>query len=176
MEQSLRYISALLFLMQQTPENYKIAHERKFWSCEIPTRKNLGPTKYPQEEIGDPRNTHEEKSETHKIPTQKNQDPQNMHQKKLRIRKIRTRKILDPQTTHKGMMAWWYETHDDTQRTKFSTLIYGEVCQKHYGKAVRYKLFWRGINRVLERVGIFLIKKWVVKVMSEQGKWKNDRY
>ena len=74
------------------------------------------------------------------------------------------------------MKAWWYETHDSTQRTKFSTLIYGEVCQKRYGKAVQYKLFWRGINRALERVGIFLIKKWVVKDMSEQGKWKNDRY
>ena len=34
--------------MWSTTENY-----------EIPTRKNLGPTKYPRENILDPRNTHE---------------------------------------------------------------------------------------------------------------------
>ena len=45
---SLRYISIALFLMRSTTENY-----------EIPTRKNLGPTKYPRENILDPRNTHE---------------------------------------------------------------------------------------------------------------------
>ena len=53
------------------------------------------------------------------------------------------------------MKARWYA---GTRPTKFSTLIYGEVCQKHYGKAVQCKLFWGGINRALEGVGIFLIR------------------
>ena len=42
-------------------------HEKNFWTYEIPTRKNVRPTKYqifvltkyPQEKISDPRNTHE---------------------------------------------------------------------------------------------------------------------
>ena len=41
-------------------EYYKIldpqnTHERKFWTHEIPRRKNLRPTKYPREEFSDPR-------------------------------------------------------------------------------------------------------------------------
>ena len=38
----------------------------------IPTRKNLGPTKYPQEKIWDPRNTHKKIFWTVEIPTRKN--------------------------------------------------------------------------------------------------------
>ena len=49
------------------------------------------------------------------------------------------------------MIERWYETHDGMRRSKFSTLNYGEVCQKHYGKALGY---------TLEGVGI----------LSEQGK------
>ena len=51
-------------------------HEKKLWTHEIPTRKNLGPTKYPREKIWDPRdkmwdprNTHEKKFGTYEIPT-----------------------------------------------------------------------------------------------------------
>ena len=59
-----------LFLMQPTTENYEITHERKFWTHEIPTRKNLGPTKYPKEKIWDSPNTHGKKI----------LDPQNTHE------------------------------------------------------------------------------------------------
>ena len=57
-----------------TRKNFGLA--RKFWTHEIPTRKNFRPTKYPQEKnfeptkyprenILDPRNTHEKKFWTH---------------------------------------------------------------------------------------------------------------
>ena len=58
-----------LFLTRPTNENHEITHGRKFWTHEIPTRKNLGLTKYPRENILDPRNTHEKKFWTHEIPT-----------------------------------------------------------------------------------------------------------
>ena len=64
-----------LFLMWPTTENYKIAHKRKFWTHKIPTRKNLGPTKYPQETILEPQNTQEKNFETHEIPMRKNVGP-----------------------------------------------------------------------------------------------------
>ena len=48
-----------LFLMRPTTEIYEIAYEREFWTHEIPTRKHLGPAKYPREKILDPRNTQE---------------------------------------------------------------------------------------------------------------------
>ena len=48
-----------LFLMRPTTEIYEIAYEREFWTHEIPTRKYLGPAKYPREKILDPRNTQE---------------------------------------------------------------------------------------------------------------------
>ena len=60
-----------LFLMRPTTESYEITYERKFWTLEIPTRRNLGPTKYPREKVLDPRNTHEKKLWTHEIPTRK---------------------------------------------------------------------------------------------------------
>ena len=41
-------------------------------SHKIPSRKNIGPTKYPQEIILNPRNTQEKKLWTHEIPTRKN--------------------------------------------------------------------------------------------------------
>ena len=160
MEGNFRYTSLLLFLMRQTPEKYKIAHERKRRTCKIPTWKNWGLTKYPQEKIWDPRNTHEKNSGPTNYPRQKTEDPRNTHEKKLMVCELPTK-------------ARWY---DGTIPTKCSTLIYREVCQKHYGKAEKYKLFWIGINRALQGVGILLIKKWVVKVMNKQGKWENDRY
>ena len=55
---SLKYISMPLFLMRPTTENYEITNERKFWTHEIPSRKNFGPTKYPRENF-----------RTHEIPT-----------------------------------------------------------------------------------------------------------
>ena len=61
---SLRYISMPHFFMRPETENYEITYERKFLTREIPTRKNFGPTKYPQE-----------KSWTREIPTKKNFGP-----------------------------------------------------------------------------------------------------
>ena len=61
-----------LFLMRPTIENYEITNERKCWTHEIPTRKNLGPTKYSREKILNPRNTHEKEIGTHALLTKKN--------------------------------------------------------------------------------------------------------
>ena len=38
-----------LFLMWPTTKSYNISTEKKFWTPEIPMRKNFGPTKYPGE-------------------------------------------------------------------------------------------------------------------------------
>ena len=73
-----------LFLMRPATENYEILKifGEKFWTHEIPTRRNLestrknpGPTKHPGEKNLDSRNTHEKKFETRKIPTRKNLGP-----------------------------------------------------------------------------------------------------
>ena len=111
------------FLLKFT-ENLKILdplniHEKTFRIHEIPTRKNLGPTKYPREKISDPRNTHGKKFETHEIPTTKIRDPQNTHRKIFWTHEIPTRKIFRP------TKAGWHEiheNHDGTRLTKFSTL------------------------------------------------------
>ena len=79
-----------LSLMWSATENKEVTHERKFRTHEIPTRKNLGPTKYPRKKTGTheiprrkffgptkyprakilaPRNTHEQKFWAHEIPT-----------------------------------------------------------------------------------------------------------
>ena len=63
------------------------AHMKKFQTPEVSTRKTLGPTKYPQERISDPWNTHKKNSEPTKAqwpdstrPTRlkMTQDPQNL--------------------------------------------------------------------------------------------------
>ena len=87
-----------LFLIRPTTENDEITHERKFWTHEIPTRKNLGPAKYPRGKTLDPRNTHEKKI----------CDPLNTHQKIFWTHEIPMRKIFGPTKyalTHDGTMA-----------------------------------------------------------------------
>ena len=96
----------------------------KFWTYEIPTWKNLGPMKYPQEKSLDPQNTREKKLGTHEILTQKYfgptkypqekiSNPWNTHEKKLWTHEISTRKkfeltkyprekTLDPRNTRWG--------------------------------------------------------------------------
>ena len=44
---------------------------KKIETCQIPTRKNLGHTKYPREKMWGSRNTHKKIFWTHKIPTRK---------------------------------------------------------------------------------------------------------
>ena len=41
-------------------------------------------------------------------------------------------------------------------------------------KTAKYRLFGVGNEKGVERVGILLVKKWVVKVMTEQDKWLKD--
>ena len=53
-----------LFLMRPTTENH-----------DMPTRKNIGPTKYPREKTLDQLNTRKKKFETHEIPKKKNFGP-----------------------------------------------------------------------------------------------------
>ena len=65
---NLRCIAMSLLIHAETTENYEVTHEKKFWIHEILRRKNLGPTKYQQENILDRRNTHERKFGTHEIP------------------------------------------------------------------------------------------------------------
>ena len=92
-----------LFLTYIFTRYLRNIHEKKFWTHEIPTRKNFGLTKYPWEKIW-----------THEISTRKNfgltnyprekiSDPRNTHKKK----------ILDPRR-HGGTIARdprWHETH-----------------------------------------------------------------
>ena len=74
---------------------------------EIPTRKNFGPKKYPEENILGTQNTHEIKFRIHEIPTrrsfeltqnsrEKNLDLQNIYEKKLRTDEIPTKKNFGP--------------------------------------------------------------------------------
>ena len=72
-------------------------HEKKFWIHKIPTRKNLGPSKYPPEKLLNPQNTHEQQCRTCEIPTKKNLGP---------------------------TKAQWHEAHDGTIATEISTFLY----------------------------------------------------
>ena len=54
--------------------NPRNTHEKKFRTQEMPTSKNFGLTKQPQEKISDPRHTHEKKFQTHKITMRKNSE------------------------------------------------------------------------------------------------------
>ena len=49
--------------------NLRNTHQKKFWTHEIPTGKDLGPIKYPRENILDPRDIHEKKFWTQEVPT-----------------------------------------------------------------------------------------------------------
>ena len=105
--------------------NLEISHDQKYWTHEIPTRKNFGPTSYPQEKILDPRekildprHTHEEKFWTHKIPTRKKFGP--------------TKYPREKTWWHNGTMTQWHqtqETHDGTWPTKFSTPLLSTTSQ-----------------------------------------------
>ena len=107
------YFCATFFFMRQTSENYKIAHKTKFWTHKIPTRKNLGPTKYLQEKIVDPWSTHKKKFETHEKklePTKYRWKKIGTHEtpirKKLGPTKYLQEKIGDPGTNHEKTMTW----------------------------------------------------------------------
>ena len=67
--------------MPPTTENYEITHEIKFWTHEIPTRKNLRPMKYPVI-----------KSWTHEIPTRKKFEPAKYPREKIWDPRIHKRK------------------------------------------------------------------------------------
>ena len=86
------------------PRNYP---QEKYWTYEIPTRKNFGPTKYPREKIFEPT----------KYPREKISDSRNTHEKNF--------------WTHEGTVVRWHkthETHHSTRPTEFSTLnIFQEI-------------------------------------------------
>ena len=63
--------------------NHEISHDQKYWTHEIPRRKNFGPNSYPQKEVLDPRNTQEKNFEPTSYPRGKLLDPQNTNEKKL---------------------------------------------------------------------------------------------
>ena len=50
--------------IHKSPTKYQ---REKFWTHEIPTKKNLGPRLYTREEILDPRNNHKKKVGTHQV-------------------------------------------------------------------------------------------------------------
>ena len=54
-------------------------HERKFWTHEIPTRKNLEPTQYPRENILEPRNTHEKNFRSHEGTMEQSHETHETH-------------------------------------------------------------------------------------------------
>ena len=82
-------ISLIVFV-----KNYEIAHERKFWTQEILTRKNLRPTKYSQKISWEPQNTLK-KIETYEIPATKIFGPTKYPREKVWTHKIAT-KIFGP--------------------------------------------------------------------------------
>ena len=88
-----------LFLMQPTTEN--------IWTKKLATRKKNGPTKYPRENILDPRNTHDKNIWTHEIPmrkifeptkypSEKNWDPRNTQEKKFQAYELPARNTFGP--------------------------------------------------------------------------------
>ena len=91
--------------------------EKKFWTYDIPKRKNFGPTNDPIENILDPRNTQEKKFWSHEIATRKIFG----HAKNPR------EKILDPRNSHeKKIGPFKARLHYDTGHTiptEFSTLF-----------------------------------------------------
>ena len=84
-------------------ENYEITHKIKFWTRKIPTRKNLGPMKYPLI-----------KSWTHEIPTRKKLEPAKYPREKIWDPRIHKRKNFGS-TKHP-------RRHDSTRPMQFSTL------------------------------------------------------
>ena len=124
-------------------------HQKKFCSCKIPVRKNLGPTKnprektwdpqiftrkhleptnYPREEILDPRNTHEKKLWTHKVPMRKKFGPvKYQRQKNLRPTKYPSEIILDPRNNHEKKFC----THAKPNKEKFRP--YKKPTRKNFG-------------------------------------------
>ena len=78
-----------LFLMRPATETYKITHERKFWTHEIPTRKNFGPTKHPRKKIWDTRNIHERIFWTHEILTKARREDGTRHTRPTMARELR---------------------------------------------------------------------------------------
>ena len=91
-------------------------HSRE-WTQEIPKRKNFGLTKYPIENILDPRNTQEKKIWTHKIPKRKNFGPT----------KYPREKILDPRNTQEK--KFWI--HEWPNRKHFGPTKYPR--EKNFG-------------------------------------------
>ena len=79
---------------------------KKSWIHKIPTRKNIGPTKYQRDEISDPQNTHEKTFWTYEIPPTT----------KFWTREIPTKKNFGP------TKAQLHDTHNGTRPTEFSTL------------------------------------------------------
>ena len=79
----------------------RIIYESKFWTHEISTRKNFGPTKYQREKVSALQNTHEKNFWTHEIATRKNLGPTKYPREKTQ--KYPQEKISDP------------PRHDDTR-------------------------------------------------------------
>ena len=81
--------------LRNCPPEKILNPRKKFWTHEIPTRKNLEHAKYARQIILGPRNTNEKKFGTYKTPTRKNLGPM----------KYRRANILDPRNTHEGTIA-----------------------------------------------------------------------
>ena len=107
------------FFMRPETENYEITYERKFWTREIPTRKNLGPT-----------NTHKKNLGPAKYQRKKTLDPRNTHEKK----------IWTPRNTHEGTKAQWHDITRHTRPTEFSTLIINRPRHRHGHKYTTYSM------------------------------------
>ena len=113
----------LIFIFTSYPRNI---HEKKIYTHETSTRKNVGPTKYPRKKLLDPRNTHEKKSYSHereklleptKYPRQKILDLQNIREKNLEPMKYSRKKGSDPRNTHEKEIG----SHEISTRKKFRT-------------------------------------------------------
>ena len=70
--------------------------EKKLWTQEILAKKNLGPTKYPKENILDPQNNHEKIFWTNEIHTKKYFGPTKYSGKIFWTHEIPTKKYFRP--------------------------------------------------------------------------------
>ena len=100
---------------------------KKYWTHEIPTRKNVGPTKHPRKKLVLTKYPQGKKFWTYKLPTrkilglskyppEKLLDPHNTYEKKCWTSEISMKKNLGP------TKAQWHETYDSTSPTEISTI------------------------------------------------------
>ena len=96
------------YIFMNYPEN---THKKKSWTHKIPTRRNIGPKKYPRQKIVYPQNTNQHKfwahEWAHEIPRRRSFKPTKHPQEKALDPRNAREKIFRTQV---GTMTRWRET------------------------------------------------------------------